>query len=120
MRLAAPLDLMTIPASDHSLLRRVRTLLTPDPALKAETVATALGLSPDNMRRLLRYEGASLSVIRENVRRDVATRALLGGNRSVEEIAAVLGYVESRSFTRAFRKWTGMSPSDYRRRGDVL
>lgn len=113
----APLDLMTIPASDHSLGRRVRMLLARDPALDAEQVSSALGLSPDGLRRRLRHEGASLSAIREYVRRDVAIRDLIGGNRSVEAIAAALGYAEPRSFTRAFRAWTGMSPSAYRSRG---
>jgi AraC-like DNA-binding protein len=112
----APLDLMTVPATDHSLARRVRTLLVRDPALDATAVADALGIGPDGLRRRLRGEGRGLTEIREDVRRDMALRALLGGNRSVEAIAAELGYAEPRSFTRAFRAWTGQSPSDYRKR----
>lgn len=111
----APLDIMTIPSTDHSIMRRVRTLLTRDTALDADGVATALKLSPDGLRRRLRHEGRTLSSIREDVRRDVAMRALLGSNRSVEAIAAELGYAEPRSFTRAFRLWTGNSPSTFRR-----
>jgi AraC-like DNA-binding protein len=114
----APLELMTIPASDHSLARRVRLLLakgdTPHPSL--EDMAAATGLSVESFRRQLRREGTSLRGISQNLQRDIAIRNLLEGNRTVEDIAAQLGYAEPRSFTRAFRKWTGTSPSAYRRR----
>lgn len=113
---AAPLDIMTIPASDHSLQRRVRQLLVRDPALSASGLAKELALAPGQLRRRLRAEGQALSEIREYVRRDRAMRLLATGNRSVETIAGELGYAEARSFTRAFRAWTGQSPSQYRRR----
>jgi AraC-like DNA-binding protein len=110
----APLAIMTIPASDHSLSRQVRLLLRADAARDARGIAAELGMAADALRRRLRAEGASLTGIRENVRRDIATRELAGTGRSVEVIAAALGYEEARSFTRAFRAWTGMSPSRYR------
>jgi AraC-like DNA-binding protein len=110
----APLAIMTIPASDHSLSRQVRLLLRADVTRDARAVAAELGMAADALRRRLRAEGASLMGIRENVRRDIATRELAGTGRSVEVIAAALGYEEARSFTRAFRAWTGMSPSRYR------
>lgn len=112
---AAPLDIMTIPASDEGLARRVRLLLSGDPTLHADAVAAALALHPDTLRRRLRGEGQGLSTIRENVRRDAATRQLTQSGQSVEAVAAALGYAEPRSFTRAFRQWTGMSPSEFRR-----
>ena len=110
----APLDIMTIPASDQSLARLIRVILTADPAQPLAAVARRLSLSPDSLRRRLRDEGSGLALIRENVRRDFATRALARSSRSVESIAAALGYAEPRSFTRAFRGWTGLSPSVYR------
>lgn len=112
----APLAMMTIPASDDSLARRVRLMLADDPALPAASMGPALGLSPDALRRGLREEGTGLTRIRENVRRDAAIRELVGSGRSVDAIAAALGYAEPRSFTRAFRQWTGSSPSAYRAR----
>lgn len=112
----APLAMMTIPASDDSLARRVRTMLARDPPLSAAALGAALRLSPDALRRALREEGTGLTRIRENVRRDAAIRELVGTGRSVDAIAAALGYAEPRSFTRAFRQWTGMSPSRYRAR----
>jgi AraC-like DNA-binding protein len=55
----------------------------------------------------------STSCPRENVRRDAAMRRLSLTSQSVEAVAAALGYAEPRSFTRAFRRWTGMSPSEF-------
>jgi AraC-like DNA-binding protein len=114
----APLDLMAIPASDHSLTRRVRLHLHDiDNATKSlEEIAQVMQLSPESFRRQLRREGVTLTRLVESARRDVAIRRLLDGNRTVEEIASHLGYAEARSFTRAFRAWTGMSPVAYRQR----
>lgn len=111
----APLDIMTIPASDGGLARRVRLLLSADPALDGLAVAARLGVGAETLRRRLRAEGVGLSAIRENVRRDAAIRLLSRSGQSVESIAAALGYAEPRSFTRAFRQWTGTSPSVFRR-----
>jgi AraC-like DNA-binding protein len=111
----APLDIMTIPASDVSLGRRVRAILARDPAQSQAAIATELGLKEDALRRKLRLEGARISAVREDVRRDLSLRALTRTNRSIESIAEDLGYNEARSFTRAFRSWTGVSPSSYRR-----
>lgn len=112
----APLAIMTIPASDRSLSREVRLLLREDAARSADEVAALLGTTADGLRRRLRTEGSGFSAIRENVRRDAATRHLGETGMSVEAIAAALGYAEARSFTRAFRAWTGMPPSRYRAR----
>jgi AraC-like DNA-binding protein len=112
----APLAIMTIPASDTSLSRRVRVILRATMDCDAAGVATMVDMDADRLRRALRREGTSLTGIREKVRRDRATRDLARTGLSVEAIAAALGYAEARSFTRAFRAWTGMSPSDYRNR----
>lgn len=110
----APLDIMTIPASDHSLARRVRLLLQRNYAISADEIAEALSLSGEVLRKRLRREGTALSMQRQEVRRDAAMRALSRGGRSIEAIAFELGYEETRSFTRAFKAWTGVSPSRFR------
>jgi AraC-like DNA-binding protein len=112
----APLDLMTIPSTDRSLQQRIRSLLVPDPALSSEQTAARIGLSVDALRRRLQHEGTTLSAIRESIRRDAAIFGLLKSDRSIETLAATLGYQEARSFTRAFRTWTGLSPSEWGRR----
>lgn len=119
MLAAAPLDIMTIPASDVSAARRVRQLLARSPDLTLDELAAAARLSTHMLRRRLRAEGTSLATLRENVRRDRATRLLTSSNATVEAIAEALGYAEARSFTRAFRHWTGLSPSAWRAGGGV-
>lgn len=111
----APLELMTIPSSDRSMFRRVRQLLVQNPSLPAERIAEKVNLTADQLRRQLKKEGQKISTIREFVRRDMAFHWLLTSNRSIETIAEDLGYAEARSFTRAFRSWTNLSPSKYRR-----
>lgn len=113
----APLELMTIPASDGSLFRRVRQLLVQDPSATAERIASQVKRTPDQLRRQLKKEGQKISTIREFVRRDMALQWLQSSNRSIETIAEDLGYAEARSFTRAFRAWTNLSPSEYRKTG---
>ncbi|MBV9508952.1 MAG: AraC family transcriptional regulator ligand-binding domain-containing protein [Caulobacteraceae bacterium] len=110
----APLDMMTIPASDHGLAPQARRILAASPAMTLAEVAARLHVSADILRRRLYREGAGLAAIREDVRRAAAIRALAHSGRSIEAIAAELGYAEPRSFTRAFRAWTGCSPSRYR------
>lgn len=111
----APLELMTIPASDHSMFRRVRQLLVQTPSLSAEHIADKVNLTPDQLRRQLKREGQKVSKIREFVRREMAFHWLLTSNRSIETISEGLGYAEARSFTRAFQSWTNLSPSEYRK-----
>ncbi|MCK9543386.1 MAG: AraC family transcriptional regulator, partial [Novosphingobium sp.] len=113
---AAPLDIMTIPASDASMARSLRQLLVRHPDHSLERIAAESGLSPHKLRRLLRGEGTSIATLRQNVRRDRAFRLLSGSNATIEAIADELGYREARSFTRAFRQWTGQSPSAWRSR----
>jgi AraC-like DNA-binding protein len=66
------------------------------------------------LRRRLRQEGQTYQSLKDDLRRDMALDQLLHTRKSVPEIAAVLGFAETSAFYRAFRKWTGGLPSDYR------
>lgn len=110
---------MTIPADVFSYGRRIRNLILPDRKLplefpEFEEVATLVGMGAQSLRRKLRQEGSSYRAIMENIRRDIAIEKLVRGNYSVAELAEILGYSETRAFTRAFNQWTGMSPIQYR------
>lgn len=114
----APLDFMTMPGSDHSLARLVRRLLAPRAdeqfqALRVNEVASQLGFHPVALARRLREEGTSVGRITRQVRQELGITYLLRGV-PIETIADRLGYDEARSFTRAFRCWTGTSPREYR------
>lgn len=118
---AAPLELMTIPASDTSLTRRVYVALRPGPMGTYRNpslgeVAASLNMSSTALRRGLKRENTSFRQIGEDIRRELACAKLRHSAAAIENIAAEIGYLETRSFSRAFRDWTGMSPSAFRER----
>jgi AraC-like DNA-binding protein len=115
----APLGFMTIPADVSSFGRRIRNVLLPERKLPLEfpefkEVASRFGIGEQTLRRKLRQESTSYRAIKENIRRDIAIEKLVRGNHSVADLADLLGYSETRAFTRAFSLWTGMSPVQYR------
>ncbi|MCZ4499049.1 MAG: Transcriptional regulator, AraC family [Marmoricola sp.] len=81
---------------------------TPDEA------AAQLSMSTQNMRRLLREEGTSVTRIKEDLLRDAAVTALVRGDETVAQLAERLGFSEPSAFHRAFRRWTGNAPGAYR------
>ncbi|PKM21384.1 MAG: AraC family transcriptional regulator, partial [Gammaproteobacteria bacterium HGW-Gammaproteobacteria-14] len=78
-----------------------------------ENAASELGMSGRTMRRRLAEEGTSyqqeLDAVREKLARDYFRR----GGQSVTEVAMMLGFADSSAFAKAFRRWTGMSPSEF-------
>jgi AraC-like DNA-binding protein len=81
-----------------------------------DEVAKALRMSPRTLKRKLSESGATFSQIRDEFRRQRALILLDMRDLSVGEVAIRLGYTEIANFTRAFRKWTGMTPYAYRTR----
>ncbi|PZU92651.1 MAG: hypothetical protein DI527_08235 [Chelatococcus sp.] len=77
--------------------------------------ARILGLSPRTLQRRLDDSGTAFEQILDDRRRSLATAWLSGRQRSVTEIAMTLGYSDAAHFSRAFQRWEGQSPSDYRR-----
>ncbi|MEM9305506.1 MAG: helix-turn-helix transcriptional regulator, partial [Pseudomonadota bacterium] len=59
-------------------------------------------------------EGATFQEIKDNVRRDQAVFLLLHEEATVNQVADRLGFSEPSTFHRAFKKWTGMAPGEYR------
>ncbi|MGH7438623.1 MAG: helix-turn-helix domain-containing protein, partial [Polyangiaceae bacterium] len=79
--------------------------------------ARALGLSERSLRRRLTAEGTSY---RDAVRAALeasAGRMLRDPAHSIKQVAAALGFADDAAFHRAFKRWTGMTPGDYRRSG---
>ncbi|MCI3919144.1 AraC family transcriptional regulator [Paenibacillus sp. TRM 82003] len=80
-----------------------------------EGIATALGYSAAHCGRIFRdVYGMSPRAYRSAVVLREAKLMLLGGELSVEAIAARLGYDDAATFSKQFRRWTGMSPREYR------
>ncbi|MCB9751252.1 MAG: helix-turn-helix transcriptional regulator [Myxococcales bacterium] len=96
-----------------------------DVELASQLVAVALevvsGLPLDapralrSLQRRVHDEGTSLRALIDEARL-AGARELLGDDRlSIDEVAFLLGYSELRSFTRAFKRWTGVTPARFRR-----
>lgn len=80
-----------------------------------EQVASALHMSPRTLKRHLATQGATFSDLLDEVRREKAFLLLRNRLLNVGQVADRLGYTDVANFTRAFRRWTGMTPSAYRR-----
>jgi AraC-like DNA-binding protein len=104
---------------DRSLCSRIEKLVLPTlhhgPAT-ADEVAARLGFSRQTLFRKLRAEGESFSGVIQNLRRRLAIAYLEGRVATVTETAYLLGFADFSSFSRAFKRWTGVAPSEYRRR----
>jgi AraC-like DNA-binding protein len=94
--------------------RRLRQFL-PGTVPDFEELAAEMSMTPATMRRRLNEEGESYQSIKDQLRRDLAISYLSHSNRSVMDIALELGFSERSAFHRAFRKWTGASPAEFRR-----
>jgi AraC-like DNA-binding protein len=94
--------------------RRLRQLL-PGDLPECEVIAEELHMTPATLRRRLADEGESYQSIKDHLRRDLAISYLSHSERSVLDIALELGFAERSAFHRAFRKWTGASPGEFRR-----
>ena len=77
-------------------------------------MASALALSSRSLRRKLEQEGTSYRDLVEEERRQLALQLLTSTTMKIEEVAAHLAYTDAGGFVRAFRRWQGCSPSEYR------
>lgn len=104
--------------SDHDLLLsqiiRIISASISSCAPSLEGVCQELGLSRRTLQRRLKEHGLEYSTLVEDVRRELALAYIKDSGYSMTEISLLVGYTESASFTRAFRRWTGQSPQQYR------
>lgn len=82
----------------------------------AEELARELGFSRSTLFRRLREEGTSFALVLDALRRDLALQFVSESRISLAEIAYLLGFSEPAALSRAFQRWTGMTPGQYRRR----
>jgi len=94
--------------------RRLRQSL-PQGFPEFDALAQELRMAPATLRRRLQEEGSAYQTIKDELRRDLAIEHLTHSHRTVLDIALELGFAERSAFHRAFRKWTGVSPGDFRR-----
>jgi AraC-like DNA-binding protein len=82
-------------------------------------VARRLAITPRTLQRRLRDEGTSFNKVLDAVRCQMAMAQIQGRRASLDEVAFLLGFEKPSSFHRAFKRWTGLTPGEARRRGAV-
>ena len=103
---------------DRMLVERVRRVLRDarGRSFGAEDVARELALSTRTMHRRLREESTSLRDLKEEAKFELAKHELMRGRTPIKRIAEIAGFRNEKSFSRAFRNWTGASPREFRGR----
>jgi AraC-like DNA-binding protein len=97
----------------QSLAARVQQLLRQNPRWGKEKVADQLELSGRHLNRKLADEGTSFKLLREQVLHAMAEQLLRESSR-LGEVAERLGFSDESAFAKAFRRWSGMTPGQFR------
>ena len=84
--------------------------------LAASTVARAVGMSERTLYRRLAEDGLTYQSVLEKTQRSLAENLLSKSAFSIAEVAFLTGFSEQSSFTRAFKRWVGLSPGAFRKR----
>lgn len=113
----APYILATLSDPKESLSERIHGLLGDElsrdlPSI--EHISEIFHTSSTTLRRHLRQENTSYQQIKNDRRRDLAIKLLTENKPNIDSIAEKVGFSDANTFRRAFKKWTGMSPSDFR------
>ena len=97
-------------------IRRRLRLSLPGELPEFEALALEMNMTPATLRRRLHEDGTSYQAIKDQLRRDIAIGHLSHSKRSTMDIGLELGFSERSAFHRAFKKWTGAAPGEFRRR----
>jgi AraC-like DNA-binding protein len=111
--------LAALPPERETTTERVRQLLSKtlgDAAPSLADTAARLKLGERSLQRKLADEGCSFESLLDEVRQSLALRYLADRSLAIAEVAYLLGYSEPSPFHRAFKRWTGKTPSEARGR----
>lgn len=114
----APFQLIVMVDNDKSLKSKVVALIGKDFSRElpsAEEVANILHMSVSTLRRRLLEEQTSYQKIKDNCRREAALNYMNSPQLSIGDVAGLMGFDEPSAFFRSFKKWTGMTPGEYRK-----
>ncbi|MBK5354678.1 AraC family transcriptional regulator [Pseudomonas sp. TH41] len=89
----------------------------PDGDCTRDKVASALCMSPTKLQLKLSQRGTNFQQLLDDTRKELACSYLSQASRPVTEITFLLGFSDTSNFTRAFKRWTGLSPTDFRQQG---
>ncbi|KXZ73711.1 Transcriptional activator NphR [Acinetobacter venetianus] len=86
-----------------------------DYSVSLNQVALELKTSVRSLQRQLASEETSFQIVLAEARREYAEKLLKSTRLSIQEISNILGYADISHFTRAFKKWVGLTPTIYRK-----
>ncbi|WP_187276521.1 AraC family transcriptional regulator [Parahaliea maris] len=109
----AYLDGFLSPSTSREVVGKIIERL-PDGPPSQRQIADALHVSNRTLQRKLKEEGTSFMDLLQDTRLQLAQKYLRSPGRSVVETAYLLGFSEPSTFSRAFKRWTGQAPADYR------
>ena len=101
-----------------NLAQRVKAAILdqlPSGNVTDESVSRVLYMSARKLQRQLESAGTTFYTLLNETRKDLAKKFLSDQDTSITEIAYLLGFSESSAFSRAFKRWMGVSPSQYRK-----
>ena len=101
----------------HDVTTQVRAKLIerlPSGQVTEEEIANSIHISQRSLQRRLKEQGLSFTQLLANTRSELGLQYVRDPQRSFNEIAFLLGFSEPGNFTRAFKRWHGKSPSEYR------
>jgi AraC-like DNA-binding protein len=101
-----------------TLTRRVQEIISRElqgGSPTVDRVSAELGMHSRTLGRRLRAEGTSFQQLLDELRHELADRYLSEPGLSIGEVAFLLGYSDPSAFNKAFRRWTGTAPHEYRR-----
>ncbi|MFP5484012.1 MAG: helix-turn-helix domain-containing protein, partial [Gammaproteobacteria bacterium] len=107
-------QLQTQTSSYQNRLKKMM-LSRPPGTLSEEEAAATLFMSKRTLARKLKQENSNFRQIRDDILSSQAASYLRESSLSIENIAALLNYHDSANFRRAFKRWFGQSPEQYRR-----
>lgn len=104
------------------IVNRVRSLIIKELAsgsLSKQGIADQLHMSPRNLQLKLAAKNTTFQDTLDNTRQSLAAGYIQQSSLAITEIAYLLGFSDASNFTRAFRRWHGCSPSDYRAQRNI-
>jgi len=113
----APANILVKYRDPDSLATRIKhdlRQMPPDTWPETDGLAASLCISASTLRRRLAEEGQTYQGLKDSVRKELAIVWLAEPQISFAEIAERLGFADTSSFYKAFRKWVGSNPGQYR------
>lgn len=105
------LSVHELPAYVQHLMKN----LLPSGRVTIDVIADHMRLSPRSLQRYLNEEGTSFQKLLDEARQTMAERYLMESNISLTQLAGILGYADLAAFSRAFMRWYGVSPRQWRK-----